>query len=115
MSDPADVPDLYRLAFIPGVFRCPKCDFELSKQTMCVATGNIGTHERDRQSEECPNDGTWMVPVTYQERVAQYADLFEETLTALELAVQELGHEWGEDLRLECNRFRELAKAKRKI
>ena len=111
MSDDV-VPDLYRLAYIPGVFRCPKCDFELCKQTMSVATGNIGTSEANRQSEECPNDGTFMVHVTYQERVAQYADFSNELLTALELAVVELGFVWGEDARLMSNKFRQQARAK---
>lgn len=79
MSAETEVPDLYRLAFIPGCFRCPKCDFALSKQTLSVATGNIGTTEENRLSEPCPNDGTMMVHVTYRERLADYEKrVFEE-------------------------------------
>jgi hypothetical protein len=67
----AQVPDLYELAFIPGVFRCPKCEFVLVKSSLCLATGIHGIAEADRESEECPNDGTMMVHVTYRERLEQ--------------------------------------------
>lgn len=66
------VPDLYRLAYVPGAWHCDKCGFELTKTTLCVASGNTGTTEADRQSEQCPNDGTWMRPVTYREAVAAF-------------------------------------------
>src|ERR1700735_2415838 len=69
----SDVPDLYRLAFMPGCFRCPQCGFQLSNQTLCVPTGQIGTKEADRDSEPCPNDGTMMVHVTYKEQLEVYA------------------------------------------
>lgn len=67
MAETEVVPDLYRLAFVPGLFQCPKCSFQLSRQTMNVANGTVGTTEKDRESEPCPNDGTMMVHVTYQE------------------------------------------------
>lgn len=67
------VPDLYRLAFMPGCFRCPLCDFHLTKSVMSFATGQIGTTENERQSEPCPNDGTIMVHVTYREQVEAYS------------------------------------------
>jgi hypothetical protein len=66
------VPDLYQLAYMPGCFRCPKCEFMLSKQTLSVAQGMIGTTEENRQSEPCPNDGTMMVHVTYKEQLGAY-------------------------------------------
>lgn len=73
------VPDLYLLAYIPGCFRCPKCEFSLCKQTLSMSKGVIGTAETDRQSEQCPNDGEWMVHVTYRERLADYEKrVFEE-------------------------------------
>ena len=69
---PEEVPDLYRLAYMPGVWRCPKCKFQLTKQTLSMVQGAVGTTEEDRQSEQCPNDGEWMVPVTYRETVAAF-------------------------------------------
>lgn len=65
------IPDLYQLAYIPGVFKCPQCGFVLSKATLNVAQGVVGTTERDRESPECPNDGTFMVHVTYREQLEE--------------------------------------------
>ena len=74
MSNENTVPDLYRLAFMPGQFRCPKCAFQLSKQTMFVQSGTIGISESDLDSELCPNDDTPMVHVTYKEAWEYYAE-----------------------------------------
>jgi hypothetical protein len=74
MSEIEAVPDLYRLAFMPGQFRCPKCEFQLSKQTMFMQSGSIGISESDLESELCPNDGTPMVHVTYKEAWEYYAE-----------------------------------------
>jgi hypothetical protein len=67
------VPDLYELAFMPGQFRCPQCDFRWSIQTLCAKTGHIGTTEENRQTPDCPNDGTRMLNVTYREQLESYA------------------------------------------
>lgn len=72
MEEIESVPDLYRLAYMPGVFRCPKCEFQLRKQTISTGSGEIGTSDTDRESEPCPNDGTMMVHVTYKEMLADY-------------------------------------------
>jgi hypothetical protein len=72
--------DLYRLAYMPGHFRCPKCDFQWSIQTINVARGEIGTTEGNRQTPDCPNDGTRMVRVTYKEQLEAYADRLKEEL-----------------------------------
>lgn len=73
MSDEIElVPDLYRLAYMPGCFKCPTCGFVLSKATLSVASGQIGTTESNRESEPCPNDGTMMIHVTYREQVEEY-------------------------------------------
>lgn len=74
------VPDLYRLAYVPGSFRCPKCGFVLSKQTMFVASGTIGISESDLNGEPCPNDGTDMVHVTWQERAIELSDRLSEVV-----------------------------------
>lgn len=74
------VPDLYRLAFVPGSFRCPKCNFVLAKQTMFVGSGTIGISESDLDSEQCPNDGTDMVHVTWQERALELSDRLSEVI-----------------------------------
>lgn len=75
-----EVPDLYRLAFIPGSFRCPKCGFVLTKTVINVTTGETGTREQERQGEPCPNDGTDMVHVTYKEQCEYLSERLIEEL-----------------------------------
>ena len=93
------VPDLYELAFMPGQFRCPQCGFQWSIQTISVATGQIGTTEKDRQTPDCPNDGTRMVCVTYREQLEAYAERLKEefeknAVTAAERRVVEAAVAW---------------------
>jgi len=85
-SDDIDqVPDLYRLAFIPGCFRCPKCQFQLSKTCINPNLEIIGTRAEDRQSEPCPNDGTMMVHVTYREQLEMCSDRLVQEFMRYEL------------------------------
>ena len=84
------VPDLYRLAYMPGQFRCPKCDFQWSIQTINVACGEIGTTEQDRQTPDCPNDGTRMVCVTYKEQLEAYAERLKEEFDTRDVLVAAL-------------------------
>jgi hypothetical protein len=79
MSDET-VPDLYRLAFIPGAFKCPQCGFVLTKTCINADTGEMGTREQERESEPCPNDGTMLVHVTYRERLEEYDQRFTAAL-----------------------------------
>ena len=92
MAEETEVPDLYRLAFIPGCFRCPKCGFVLSKTCINPNMEIIGTREQDRESEPCPNDGTMLVHVTYREQLEVYAERLKEELDrneALEQRIKE--------------------------
>jgi hypothetical protein len=84
MSDETAVADLYRLAFMPGQFRCPQCGFHWSIQTINVARGEIGTTEQDRQAPDCLNDGTRMVHVTYREQLEAYAERLKEEFDKFE-------------------------------
>lgn len=85
MTEPEEVPDLYRLAYMPGQFRCPKCSFQWSIQTINVVRGEIGTTEANRQTPDCPNDGTRMVCVTYREQLEAYADRLKEEFDNIDL------------------------------
>jgi hypothetical protein len=90
MSEMTAAPDLYRLAFMPGQFRCPECDFQWSIQTINVARGEIGTTEENRQTPDCPNDGTRMVMVTYREQLEAYADRLKEELDRRDILLDAL-------------------------
>jgi hypothetical protein len=65
-ESPDDVMDVY----VPGRWRCLKCEFQLSSATLFMASGEIGC-TRDQvmkmEGECCPNDGTPMVRVTWRE------------------------------------------------
>lgn len=62
---PDDVLDVY----VPGRLRCPTCDFQVSKATIFLGSGEIGVTKDQvyQQSEPCPNDGHPMVRVTWRE------------------------------------------------
>lgn len=64
MNQPPSYQDLYDACFVPGSWTCPECGFIWNKST--ITLDGIGTTETDRQSDPCPNDGTWMEPTTYQ-------------------------------------------------
>ena len=78
MNEEVSVPDLYRLAFMPGCFRCPQCGFGLTKKCINPNLEIMGTREQDRESEPCPNDGTMLVHVTYREQLEVYGDRLKE-------------------------------------
>lgn len=78
------VPDLYRLAFMPGCFRCTECGFVLTKARINPNMEAIGTREQDRESEPCPNDGTMLVHVTYREQLEVYAARLKEEFERLD-------------------------------
>ena len=97
MPEIEDVPDLYRLAYMPGCFRCPQCGFYLTKQNRVTITWSvngecinvsaqvIGTREQDRNSEPCPNDGTMMVHVSYREQLEVYSERLKEEFNRFEM------------------------------
>lgn len=77
---PDDTLDVY----VPGVWRCPRCDFQLVRQTMSVASGEIGvTRQQIEESEPCPNDGTPMIRLTWRERALDSEKRLVETMERL--------------------------------
>jgi hypothetical protein len=81
---PDDVLDVY----VPGRLRCPTCNFQLTKATLFVQSGQIGASKAEvyQESEPCPNDGDPMVRVTWREEAdanREYAGrLIDELLEA---------------------------------
>lgn len=68
--------------FIPGAWRCPKCNFVLQRATLFMQSGTVGTSEADREEvEPCPNDGVAMRRVTWEERCKELGDRAEEYFT----------------------------------
>lgn len=63
------VADLSTKVYQPGVFKCAKCNFQLVQKTLNTNTGSVTA--RDAVGEKCPNDGSPMWRVSYQEDNAQ--------------------------------------------
>lgn len=69
----ARAPDDHLDIYVPGEWKCLKCDFVLSRTTLNVTTGEAGVSRADIfEGEPCPNDGTPMVKVTWRERASDH-------------------------------------------
>lgn len=51
--------------WLPGQWLCQKCGFSLCKSIMYTSDGSIGAN-KSPLNEICPNDGTLMVPMTFE-------------------------------------------------
>ena len=87
MSQPnhEDAADIY----VPGAWRCLLCGFALQTATLFTRDGAVGHTLADvthMSGESCPNDGTSMVRVTWQERANEHfawgSQLMQEVLDA---------------------------------
>jgi hypothetical protein len=56
---------LSKKVYQPGVWRCAKCDFQLVQSSLNARTGTVTA--RDEPGTVCPNDGSPMWRVSYQE------------------------------------------------
>ncbi len=59
--------------FVPGCWRCAKCNFELNKSVLYVKSGNIGPDLG--KPEACPNDGEPMQRVTWKADAMRVAEV----------------------------------------
>lgn len=52
---------LEKKVYVPGQWRCPKCEFRLTQSNLYAATGTVGP--RDQPGDKCPNCDTplWRV------------------------------------------------------
>jgi hypothetical protein len=57
------------LIYVPGVFRCPKCNFRLIQSNLNAQDGTVTP--RDAPGDKCPNDGSPMWRVTYRDELAE--------------------------------------------
>lgn len=49
----ARIRELEALVYVPGLWRCGKCNFQLVQATLHAGDGSIST--RDKPGEQCPN------------------------------------------------------------
>lgn len=53
--------------FVPGLWECTQCVFALTRTTIDVESGGMGTTAADREEPElCPNDGSQMVRISWE-------------------------------------------------
>lgn len=62
--------------YVPGQWRCPKCNFRLAQAVMRASDGAVGL--RDDPGERCPNDGSPLWRVTEREAGNELAERAQE-------------------------------------
>lgn len=97
----AEVARLEQLVYVPGMLKCKKCGFVLSKRILYMGSGTIGA---DNEPDCCPNDGAPMWRVSERElREEQFKDLLgirNETLESVALMAEEkLLHAFAAEVR----------------
>jgi len=60
-----EIPDLASKVYVPGSYKCPKCNFRLVTNILYAKSGTIGV--KHHHGDPCPNDGEKMIPVTWEE------------------------------------------------
>lgn len=92
-----EIERLEKLVYVPGQWRCPKCDFRLTQSNLYAATGAIGP--RDEPGDKCPNCNgpLWRVSAMEDRNEAFKCanDMFDRSMllhTALRTAVQHIEH-----------------------
>ena len=59
------ISELESSVLVPGVLRCAKCHFQLTKKILCMRSGTVGSG--DSKTEPCPNGCGPLWPVTWQQ------------------------------------------------
>lgn len=59
------IAELERLVYVPGLWRCAKCNFELMQMNLHASTGNVSA--RDKPGDKCPNCQSPLWRVTERE------------------------------------------------
>lgn len=77
---------------VPGVLTCAKCDFRLTKTTLCVTDGNAYANN---DPDNCPNCKVPMWRVTWREEAAEAYKVAESQI-ARAVAAEEKARRWDE-------------------
>ena len=74
----AEIDKLKAIIYVPGLWKCKKCGFELMQMKLRACDGAVGV--RDEPGEHCPNDGAPLWRVTEREAGNTLADRAQEYL-----------------------------------
>jgi hypothetical protein len=64
---------------VPGLWRCPRCEFLLMQSNLNAADGTVTA--RDEPGDKCPNDGSPMWRVTWREHSDEMLRVLEAELS----------------------------------
>lgn len=92
------IAELESSVIAPGIMRCAKCSFVLTKNSINMSAGTITAG--DSKSEPCPNGCGPLWPVTWREKALQARDDSEQ---------------WFDDLQTAKKRIAELEDAEQKL
>lgn len=71
------IAELTSKVYIPGTWYCPQCQFQVNKRILYAKSGNVGIDHRN-EGEKCPNDGTELLPLTWEQDARAMGELMPE-------------------------------------
>lgn len=72
------VAELEALVYVPGLWRCPKCKFQLVQAVLSASTGTV--HSHDKTGEKCPNCASPLWRVTERQAGNDMVDRCEQAV-----------------------------------
>lgn len=85
---------------VPGRWRCPKCDFQLSSMNLNMAEGTVTS--RNEPGERCPNDGSPMWRVSYRQAYEELCEVANSERFAAILVLERLVADEGASVTVLC-------------
>lgn len=67
-----EISRLSKMVYVPGNWECPQCNFQLVSSVFLASTGQVGVNQQT--PAPCPNDGTPMLPRTWEKDARQMAE-----------------------------------------
>ncbi len=74
----AQVTDLEKKVYVPGVWRCAKCNFTLLQSNLNASNGTVTA--RDEPGAKCPNDGAPMWRTSWKDYATEQAEMAERVV-----------------------------------
>lgn len=79
-----EVKQLEKLVYVPGLWRCPKCEFRLIQANLNACDGSVTA--RDQPGEKCPNCASSLWRVTERDNGNKLIDDAERVVTEVRSA-----------------------------
>lgn len=99
------IAELESSVIAPGIMRCAKCSFVLTKNSINMSAGTITAG--DSKSEPCPNGCGPLWPVTWREKALQARDDSEQWFDDLQIAKKRIAELESRTVKLAADRAAE--------